>query len=133
MQKISIREIGSGLFFAAVVAALYRYWLTYPILKKLSYGEWLAVAVLVAATLGMGSVFARMPISIILLASAAGVVLGGAWAGLSAPHDIPTDFLAEAESHLRIFWREVVLLFAATAIGSFACAWRRKNSAPRVD
>ena len=122
MRRIPIRELSLELVFAIIVSVTYRFWLTYPILRNLTLGEWRAVAILVAAVFGIASALIRLPAYFGPLAMTVGLSLGGAWASLSAPHDVRTTFLAEFTGHLEIFWREVVLLTTISLICSLCCA-----------
>jgi len=100
----------------------YRLWLTYPILQNLTVSEWRIVAILAAAIFGAAAALAKLPPYFSVPAILVGLFFGGAWAGLSAPHDVPTTFLAEFVGHLRGFWPEVVLLSEVPLICSLGCA-----------
>jgi len=117
-----MRELGIASLFTVLMSVLYRFWLTYPILQNLTFGQWRAIAVLAAFIIGAVSALVRIRNYVFALAAAVGFLLGGAWAGLSAPHDVPTTFLAEFASHLRSFWRDAVLLILASTISNLCCA-----------
>lgn len=128
MRPVWILDLGIASILGVVAALLYRFWLTYPILRNLTAGEWRAVAIIAAAVLGAACALIRLPTYLGLPAMAVALTLGGAWAGLSAPHDVPTTFLAELISHLRIFWPEIALFTAVSTTSSLCCAYLlRKN------
>ena len=52
-----------------------------------------------------------------------GLVLGGAWAGLSAPNDVPTTFLDQFVVHLKAFWPEVVLFTTVPMATNLVCTY----------
>ncbi len=122
MQRNSIRKLSLGLILAVLVSMFYRFWLTYPILQNLTVSEWRIVAILAAAIFGAASALAKLPTYFSVPVILAALFFGGAWAGLSAPRDVPTTFLAEFAGHLRVFWPEVVLLSAVSLICSLCCA-----------
>jgi hypothetical protein len=100
----------------------YRLWLTYPTLQDLTIVEWRVVAILAAAIFGAAFTLVKLPTFFSVPAILVALFFGGAWAGLSAPHDVPTTFVAEFVEHLRVFWREVVLLSVVSLVCSLGCA-----------
>jgi hypothetical protein len=122
MDRIIMRELALASVFAVLTSVIYRFWLTYPILRVITVGQWRILAILAAGILGAAAGLVRLRSYFFVLAVAAGLSLGGAWAGLSAPHDVATSFLGEFASHLRIFGREVALLTFASTMTNFVCA-----------
>jgi len=117
-----MRELALASAFAVLTSVIYRFWLTYPILRVITVGQWRILAILAAGILGAAAALVRLRSYVFVLAVAAGLSLGGAWAGLSAPRDVATSFLAEFALHLRIFGREVALLTFASTMTNFVCA-----------
>lgn len=123
MRRTSIGELSLGLLFTVGILILYKFWLTYPILRILTIVQWKIVAVLVAAVLGIASGMAGLHAHLVVGATMVGLVLGGAWAGLSAPNDVPTTFLDQFVGHLKAFWPEVVLFTTVPMATNLVCTY----------
>lgn len=115
-----------------LTAVLYRFWLTYPILDKLTMGQWRIAAILAAASFGVFAALLRLPTYMLTAAVAIGLWAGGARAGLGAPRDTPTTFFDESVSHLQIFWREILLLIAVSTVGKFWCDYLLNKNRERA-
>lgn len=115
---------------ALLIAVLYRYWLVTPMLQHLSIGKWRLIAIVVAAGIGCVMSLLRLPTLNLVCASVAGLLLGGTWAAWQAPNDVPISVSGAFASHLESFWRQIVILTVATAVGGFCCARLVKNHRP---
>ena len=92
MNRACIRESILTSIVLGLVAILYKYWLTLPVLNYLSVGQWRATGVAVAAILGVAFGMAKLPAYYFGPAVALGLLLGEAWAELSFPSDTQTPF-----------------------------------------
>ena|ERR1051325_9374711 len=117
MQQTSTRKLVIWLMLVAVTAFLYQFWLTYTVLRHLTFSQWRTAAILVVVVLGIGSALVRLPAYVFASAITIGLLFGGTWAELSVPRDVPTTFFAELTSHLQNFWREVLLFIAVSTAG----------------
>ena len=100
----------------AVIAILYNYWLTAPVLHYVSIGKWRLVAIVVGV--GMGALWAlRVHLLPLAIASLAGLLVGGTWAAWHAPNDVRVTFIGIIASHLRAFWHDVLILTIAVTVG----------------
>jgi hypothetical protein len=104
---------------AILTMVLYRYWLIAPVLRVLSKNEWQAVAFAVAAMIG--AVFALWRLDVLGLAcgSMAGLLLGGTWAFLQSPSDVPISLGTAFRTNLETFWQSVILLTATVTVSGF--------------
>jgi hypothetical protein len=110
------------------IAILYRYWLITPVLQYLSFGQWLLVAIVIAAASGVALALLRLPILALACGSVAGLVLGGTWAAWQAPSDASISVSAAFALHLKSFWWEVMLLtVTATVAGLCSSALARRR------
>src|SRR5690242_21303088 len=126
MRKHDIALIG---FAATPIAALYRGWLVVPALHYVGIAAWYSVAVVAAAGIGAALSFLRIYVRSIAAALIIGLSLGGTWAVLRSPSDIPISFFEAFTSHLRLFWLQVVVL-TCSSVGAayFTRAIRQKFS-----
>src|SRR5580693_2857809 len=115
---------------ALLVAVLYRYLLVTPVLQYLRIGKWRLVAIVGAAGIGCVMSLLRLPTLTLLCVSVGGLLLGGTWAAWQAPNDVPISVSGAFASHLESFWRQIIILTMATAVGGFCCARLVKNHPP---
>src|SRR5262249_5868976 len=111
-QKIT-REIALAAILAILTTFLHRAWLIYLILTYIPTKQARYLAMGVAFFLGAIAGFLRLRIYLCAMAIGAGLLIGGTWAAAWAPHDIRTTLLADLQSYLEPFWRELILLTAA--------------------
>jgi hypothetical protein len=96
----------------------------------MSVGEWRLVAMVVAFAIGGLMSALRSSIKTIVGAGAAGLLMGGTWATLQAPNDIPVSTIDAFVSFVEVFWGQIFLLTAATAVGGFCCGRFVENDRP---
>jgi hypothetical protein len=115
---------------ALLIAVHYRYWLVTPVLHYMSIGKWYLVAMVVAAATGSVMSLLRLPILALVCASVAGLLLGGTWAAWQVPNDVPISVSGAFESHLKSFWRLLIILTATLTVGGFCCARILRGRSP---
>jgi hypothetical protein len=106
---------------AIAIAVLYRYWLVTPVLEYLSIHEWFLLGVAVAVAIGCVMSLLRFSTLAQISASVIGLLLGGTWAGRQTPSDVAKSVSCAFESHLEVFWRPMLVLILAIAVGQFWC------------
>ena len=111
----------------ATIAILYRYWLVAPVLRYLNLSGWRLVAIAAAAAIGCALSRLRFSALALVCASMAGLLLGGTWAAWQAPNDVPVSIIAAFTAYLESFWREVIVLTAASTIAGSCFARIAKN------
>ena len=116
MSRIRVREFVLALLLLVATSILYRYWLVFPILQYLSLWQWRTVAIVVAVILGALSSLIGLRTQVAATAITLGLLLGGTWTAYSTQHDVRTSLPLEFMSHLRAFWREVLVLLASAVI-----------------
>lgn len=107
---------------AAVIGVLYRYWLTAPILGRLSVTQWHVIAFGVAVVIGVALVRVGLNLALIACSSVIGLVLGGIWAALVAPNDVTIPIsteLSNAFKHSFTLWWQIAILTVAVTLGGF--------------
>jgi hypothetical protein len=102
-----------------VLMVLYQYWLILPVLQHLSLGQWRLFAIAVAIVVGGLATLSRLPITVLACGAMAGLLAGGTWAAWQAPNDVPVSVIATFLSHLRGFWREIIVLTGSVVVGGY--------------
>ncbi|HKV47131.1 MAG TPA: hypothetical protein VJN69_03495 [Candidatus Acidoferrales bacterium] len=126
MRKHDIALIGLA---AIPIAALYRGWLVVPALHYVGIAAWYFVAVVAAAVIGVALSFLLIYVRSIAAALIIGLLLGGTWAFLRFPSDIPISFFEAFTSHLRLFWLQLVVLTCCSVGAAYSArAIRQKFS-----
>ena len=119
VTRIGLRWLVNALIAAAIFAILYKHWLTTPVLRYVSVGQWRWLALMVAAA--CGGVLWLWRFSALALSSGAvtGLLLGGTWAEWTAPNDVKISVYHAFASHLESFWLEILRLTVTTTVTAF--------------
>ena len=112
-----------ALIAAAIFAAMYKYWLTTPVLQHVSIARWRLLAVVIAAACGAAMSLLRFSALASSCAALTGLLLGGTWAAWTAPNDVSISFAHAFASHLESLWREVLRLSFTTTLVAFLCSY----------
>ena len=115
------REIFGTSLTALIIGILYRYWLVAPVLRYVSISQWRFIAIVVAAACGVVSALFGLRVLALTGGFIAGLLLGGTWAAWRAPSDVPVSVIAAFESHLKPFWRDVIVLTISATVVAFCC------------
>ena len=80
VTRIEMRWVIHVSFTATIFAALYKYWLTTPVLQYMSIGRWRLFAIVVAIACGGALSLLRVSTPALSFGAMAGLLLGGTWA-----------------------------------------------------
>src|SRR5256885_7608927 len=104
MDRTIMRELALASAFAVLTSVIYRFWLTYPILRVITVGQWRILAILAAGILGAAAALVRLRSYVFVLAGGPGGSFGGAPGGGCWAHPVGNFFFSGCPLHPRKFW-----------------------------
>jgi hypothetical protein len=114
VASVHVRTAIRLLLCAMLSAILFRYWLTTPVLDRMSIGQWRAVGISVAALIGSLCAFSKWNVSTLACGFVVGALAGCFWAAFPMDHrgSIADAFYSSTElsgSDIAIFTATVTL------------------------
>lgn len=122
MKRIARASV-LAITFCVLIGVLYRYWLIYPILQHLTIAQWRLLATVIVAMIGAISAVLRLGTLTFTPIVAVGLLAGGTWASMSAPHDIRTTLAMDFMSHLEALWGDVLRLIVVGTLSNFCSVY----------
>jgi hypothetical protein len=115
---IRASQLVNPLRIAAVTAVLCWSWLIAPELDYLFENEWRAVGFCSALVAGILIECWSFDSFAAACATIIGLLVGGEWAELLIPTDVPISFTTAATAHIKSFWLDVILVTSLVTISA---------------